>query len=117
MAALKHKPIRPRRAGNRDHRVSACNGPFPQVNVTITHKKRSPGVGFPHPAVKTLFEAAIRQGITNRKGKVDVRRLGKASSLSWRMLYYAGDGANISLRALQQMADVVGYEIVARRAR
>jgi len=116
--SLRPQPIRPRRCANKEHVVSACkHGPVHEVHVSITYKSRRPAVGFPHPVIKTLFEAALRRGLVNRKGTVDVRAIGNAARISWRMLYYAKDGANISLRAAQQIADLVGYEIVARKVR
>ena len=71
--------------------------------------------GFLHQIVKELKKASIAAGYVNRRGTPDYTRLADACDVSRRMLYYCGDGGNLSLRALDQWAEVVGCQLFARR--
>ena len=73
-----------------------------------------PARGFAHPLVKALVKASLAQGYATRNGTLNCRKLAPMIGVSWRMLYYASTGANISLRALDQWGDLVGVDIVGR---
>lgn len=89
------------------------------ANIRPRRKKGAapakPARGFPHPIVKALMKASTDRGYVTRRGTPDFRRLSAACNVSWRMLYYAGAGANLSLRALEQWADVVGIKLVTKK--
>jgi DNA-binding phage protein len=110
--------IRPRNPKNRSQKVKVrVDGSVKEVNVYLNFNYRKPGVGFMHPTLEAIVAAALRQGYIAKKGGLDVKKLARDAGIAWRQLYYSLRGANVSLRAMQQLADVVGLEIVTRRRR
>jgi len=85
------------------------------AKTEISYGQRRMGQGFPTEAVLSLLSAARRKGYVTKTGKLDFKRLGRACGVSWRMLYYAATGSDLSLKRVMLLAECVGYDVVVRK--
>jgi hypothetical protein len=61
------------------------------------------------------MEASIEAGYKTRRGAPDFKRIAKACDLSWRQLYNASRGGNLSMPALELWAKLVHYDLTTPR--